>query len=349
MDLELAWLRSWLEVVDSGGFARAAERIHLSQPRISAHVASLEHVLGCTLIERRLRPLTLTEQGKRLLPRARSIVAAVDDTMSDLRSTQTTVAGRVTIASFVSASSEFLPGLILQLRSANPLVEVAVLDGDVQAIEAALSDRRASIAIRPLRPEPADRALAMRPLWREPFVLLAPHGHPLLASKTLTLEQIAGYPVITIGDPLADQAEPPRTTVRHRFPPSDDPGRDGSSRTWSRTREPPGGDHGPNRRTRGPRDRESSPSSRCRGLVAFRTTRQSRRAGPHRSRGCQSATGGHVCRSRWRLRRPAGPAAPAPDISGSDRRHPSFGVDGPTKPWLNGHLVRCRRDIRLTP
>jgi len=58
MDLELAWLRSWLEVVDSGGFARAADRIHLSQPRISAHVASLEHALGCSLIERRLRPLT---------------------------------------------------------------------------------------------------------------------------------------------------------------------------------------------------------------------------------------------------------------------------------------------------
>jgi DNA-binding transcriptional LysR family regulator len=205
MDLELAWLRSWLEVVDSGGFARAADRIHLSQPRISAHVASLEHALGCSLIERRLRPLTLTDAGKRLLPRARSIVASIDDTISDLRSTQSSVAGRVTIASFVSASSEFLPGLIAQLRSANPLVEVAVLDGDVQAIEAALSDRRASIAIRPLRPEPVDRALVMRPLWREPFVLLAPHGHPVLDSETVTLEQIAGYPVITIGDPLADQ------------------------------------------------------------------------------------------------------------------------------------------------
>ncbi|WP_425551157.1 LysR family transcriptional regulator [Actinoallomurus vinaceus] len=46
-DLELAWLRSWLEVVDSGGFARAAVRVHLSQPRISAHVASLEKALGC--------------------------------------------------------------------------------------------------------------------------------------------------------------------------------------------------------------------------------------------------------------------------------------------------------------
>src|SRR5258707_9942237 len=182
MDLELAWFRSWLEVVDSGGFARAGDRIHLPQPRISAHVASLEHALGCSLIERRLRPLTLTDAGKRLLPRARSIVASVDDTISDLRSTQSSVAGRVTIASFVSASSEFLPGLIAQLRSANPLVEVAVLDGDVQTIEAALSDRRASIAIRPLRPEPADRALSVRPLRREAFVLLAAHRPPLLPS-----------------------------------------------------------------------------------------------------------------------------------------------------------------------
>src|SRR5216683_2066542 len=153
MDLELAWLRSWLEVVDSGGFARATERIHLSQPRISAHVASLEHALGCSLIERHTRPLTLTDEGKRLLPRARSIIAAVDDTVSDMRST-TTVAGRLTIA-----SSEFLPPVLKRLRDANPLIEVGVLDGDVQAIESTLSVRRAAVAIRPYRPEPADHAL----------------------------------------------------------------------------------------------------------------------------------------------------------------------------------------------
>src|SRR5258708_20775713 len=109
MDLELAWIRSSLEVVDSGGFARAADRIHLSQPRISAHVASLEHALGCSLIERRLRPLTLTDAGKRLLPRARSIVASIDDTISDLRSTQSSVAGGVTIATLFRASPKFCP------------------------------------------------------------------------------------------------------------------------------------------------------------------------------------------------------------------------------------------------
>jgi DNA-binding transcriptional LysR family regulator len=201
-DLELTWLRSWLEVVDSGGFARAAVRIHLSQPRISAHVASLEKALGCLLIERHTRPLTLTDDGKRLLPRARSIIAAVDDTVSDMRST-TTLAGRLTIASFASASSEFLPPVLKRLRDANPLIEVGVLDGDVQAIESTLSVRRAAVAIRPYRPEPADHALVRRPLWREPFVVLAPYGHPVLTLGRVGLEEIVRYPVITIGDPLA--------------------------------------------------------------------------------------------------------------------------------------------------
>jgi DNA-binding transcriptional LysR family regulator len=203
-DLEFAWLRSWLEVVDSGGFARAAVRIHLSQPRISAHVASLERALGSPLIDRRTRPLALTEEGRRLLPQARAIIAAVDDTVSDLRSIGGIVTGKLAVASFASASSAFLPGVLKELRDGNPLVEVGVLDGDVQVIEEALSERRAAVAIRPLRPEPSDHALVSRPLWRERFVVLAPEGHEILRHESVELKQVVRYPVISIGDPLGD-------------------------------------------------------------------------------------------------------------------------------------------------
>ena len=204
MDVELAWLRTWIEVIDSGGFARAAVRLHVSQPRVSARVASLEKALDCLLIERRMRPLTLTDEGMRLLPKARMIVAAVDDTVSDLRARAGTITGKLAIASFASASSEFLPGVLRKLRDANPLLELAVLDGDVQVIEDNLSERRAAVALRPLRPEPVDHALVSRGIWREPFVVLAPPGHPVLSHDAVTLEDVAGYPVITIGDPLGD-------------------------------------------------------------------------------------------------------------------------------------------------
>jgi DNA-binding transcriptional LysR family regulator len=204
LDVELSWLRTWIEVVDSGGFARAAARLHLSQPRVSARVASLERALGCVLIERRVRPLTLTDDGRRLLPRARLIVTELDDTVSDLRATAGSLSGKLAVASFASGSSEFLPGVLKQLRAANPLLEIAVLDGDVQISDSWLSDRRAAVALRPLRPEPADHGLIHRDLWREPFVVLAPPGHPVLAAATIGLDDVAAYPMITIGDPLGD-------------------------------------------------------------------------------------------------------------------------------------------------
>jgi DNA-binding transcriptional LysR family regulator len=204
MDVELAWLRTWIEVVDSGGFARAAARMHLSQPRVSARVASLERALGCVLIERRMRPLTLTDDGRRLLPRARLIVTALDDTVSDMRATAGSLTGKLAIASFASGSSEFLPGVLKQLRTANPLLEIAVLDGDVHISDSWLDDRRAAVALRPLRPEPADHALIHRGIWREPFVVLALPGHPILAADAIGLEDVAAYPMITIGDPLGD-------------------------------------------------------------------------------------------------------------------------------------------------
>lgn len=200
---ELVWLRTWVEVVDAGGFSKAAEAIHLSQPRVSAHIANLERSLGCTLIERRVRPLALTEEGRALLPKARAVLSAVED-LSNTRHGREAVAGTLRVASFASASSVFLPQVLTSLRDKHPELEVIVFDGDVQSIESALGDRRVSVALRPLRPEPADRALTYRQLWREPFVVLLPAGHELCEHSTIALAQLADAHVITIGNPLLD-------------------------------------------------------------------------------------------------------------------------------------------------
>jgi DNA-binding transcriptional LysR family regulator len=204
MALELAWLRTWVSVVDSGGFARAAERTHLSQPRVSAHIANLERELGRQLIERRVRPLTLTDDGRALLAQARAVLAAADELVDRSRAERGIVAGSVNVASFVSGSSEFLPAVLVKLKNDHPGLNVGVLDGDVGFIETALSERRVSVALRTLRPEPRDRALTMRPLWREPFVVLAPLGHPLLDKDAVDLGDLDGQRIITIGNPLAN-------------------------------------------------------------------------------------------------------------------------------------------------
>src|SRR5260370_11874110 len=64
MSLQTAWLRSFLAVADKGGFGAATLVLHLSQSRVSAHIAALEHALGVTLFDRQARPVCNTGAGE---------------------------------------------------------------------------------------------------------------------------------------------------------------------------------------------------------------------------------------------------------------------------------------------
>ena len=73
LDLEL--LRSFVSVVDAGGFTRAGERVHRTQSTVSQQIRRLEETLGYPLLHRNGKQVTPTEQGERLLSYARRILA----------------------------------------------------------------------------------------------------------------------------------------------------------------------------------------------------------------------------------------------------------------------------------
>src|SRR5262245_18925537 len=73
LDLEL--LRSFVSVVDAGGFTRAGERVHRTQSTVSQQIRRLEETLGHPLLHRNGKQVALTEQGERLLSYARRILA----------------------------------------------------------------------------------------------------------------------------------------------------------------------------------------------------------------------------------------------------------------------------------
>lgn len=73
MDIDL--LRSFVSVVDAGGFTRAGERVHRTQSTVSQQIKRLEDMLGRPLLQRNGKAATLTEEGERLLSYARRILA----------------------------------------------------------------------------------------------------------------------------------------------------------------------------------------------------------------------------------------------------------------------------------
>src|SRR5438552_2661009 len=77
LDLEL--LRSFVSVVDSGGFTRAGERVHRTQSTVSQQIKRLEDDLGQPLLNRTGKNVTPTEAGERLLSYARRLLSLAEE------------------------------------------------------------------------------------------------------------------------------------------------------------------------------------------------------------------------------------------------------------------------------
>jgi DNA-binding transcriptional LysR family regulator len=77
MDIEL--LRSFVSVVDAGGFTRAGERVHRTQSTVSQQIKRLEEQVGRPLLQRNGKQAKLTEEGERLLSYARRILALAQE------------------------------------------------------------------------------------------------------------------------------------------------------------------------------------------------------------------------------------------------------------------------------
>src|SRR4029077_5139146 len=77
LDLEL--LRSFVSVVDSGGFTRAGERVHRTQSTVSQQIKRLEDDIGQPLLNRNGKDVTPTEAGERLLSYARRLLTLAEE------------------------------------------------------------------------------------------------------------------------------------------------------------------------------------------------------------------------------------------------------------------------------
>lgn len=200
------WLETFVAVVDNGGFSAAAAAVHRSQSRVSAHVAALEQAIGMPLLDRRHRPVKLTDAGEAYLPHAREVLRALDRGMADIEAVAGATRGRVTLGSYPSASAAFLPELLHDFTDSHPQVRVDLTEQPTLDLATSLSGGDIHLALRALAPLQSAEGLACRPLWREPLVAVFPEDHPLAAEpEPLDLSLVLREQLITIGGHLGQE------------------------------------------------------------------------------------------------------------------------------------------------
>ena len=195
--MDLRQLSYFVAVAEEGQFTRAAARVSVAQPAVSAQIRRLELELGEALFHRDQRAVTLTAAGEALLPHARAALAAAErgrDTIASLRgllhgSCASACQGRSTtaLAETLGAFHRAHPAIEIALREQHnePLLQ-AVAAGDIDAAVVGLSGQ-------PLPPQVRTRVIAA-----EPLVLAVRPGDPLARRRSVTLAQLRDEPMITL-------------------------------------------------------------------------------------------------------------------------------------------------------
>jgi len=96
--MDIDEIRTFLAIAETGGFTRAGQRLHRSQPAISRRIELLEHGLGVPLFERMRGRARLTEAGRAFLPHAEAALAALKDGQDAVRALQAGPQGTVSLA-----------------------------------------------------------------------------------------------------------------------------------------------------------------------------------------------------------------------------------------------------------
>jgi len=122
--MELYQLRSFAAVAESGHLTRAADRLHISQPALSAQIKALEDELGVPLFERLSSGMELTPAGRTLLPEAQKVVAAAQVLGSHASALKGEVAGRVRVGTVSDPGFIRVADLLAQAVETFPMLEI---------------------------------------------------------------------------------------------------------------------------------------------------------------------------------------------------------------------------------
>jgi DNA-binding transcriptional LysR family regulator len=192
--LDLQALRYFVEVARAGGFTRASQSLHVTQPAVSRMVKSLEDRLGTPLLVRERRRVALTDAGRVVLERAQGVLDALQVLEDEVGELSTLRRGRLRLGlpPIVSVSS-FAP-LLSAFHRAYPGIQLDLREEGSREIEALV--RRLELDVGAVVLPTDEAAFATMPFAREKLRAVVHPGHRLAGRRAIGLAELAGTPLV---------------------------------------------------------------------------------------------------------------------------------------------------------
>ena len=195
-------LRTFAAIADAGGFARAAGRLHLSQPALSRQIHALEAELGVPLFDRIGRRVQLTSEGEDLLLRSRRLLAEVESLGERARSLKSGQTGILRVGATPQVIENLLAGFLTQYRRRHPGVEVHLVeDGGIR-----LAARLERGDVQLVLAGPVDARFQVRLLYPMHALAVLSRKRPLGRRAVMEIAELADEPLLLLSRDFASRS-----------------------------------------------------------------------------------------------------------------------------------------------
>jgi DNA-binding transcriptional LysR family regulator len=231
--MELRQLEYFVTVAEEANFTRAAAKLHVAQPGVSAQIRQLEREFGHALLDRSGRGVRLTEVGAAVLPFARAALGAVDGAKLVVDQLDGLLRGKVAIGMVTNCPAADLTEALAAFHKAHPAVEITLSEDNSDRLLDLLRNGRLDLALVGLATPPAPAGagfaeakpanlappapagagfaeakpanLALPPsgiatqvITDQALVAAVAHGHALTARTSITLAALRDHPLISL-------------------------------------------------------------------------------------------------------------------------------------------------------
>jgi len=187
-------LNIFLVSAETENFSQAARQLNLTQPAVSMQVQALEKQLGVQLFHRVGRTLSLTEQGKALIPLARDMVNRAIHIEEEIESLKGEVVGHLKIGCSTTTGKYFLPHLAARFRQRHPRVQMTIINHGRDRVLDELCDGSVQLAVVSSQPTVKDNEY--RHFLTDHVILIVPANHPWAKRDVIAPEELRGVDFI---------------------------------------------------------------------------------------------------------------------------------------------------------
>ena len=205
--MELRQLEYFVAVAEEANFTRAAERIHVAQPAVSAQIQRLEREVGQPLLDRSRRTVRLTAAGEAALPHAKAALAAVADMQVAVEELTQLVRGIVRLGTVTSHSVD-VPSLLADFHAEHPDVEITLSTDSSDALIEKVRTGGLDAAIVSVGPDERPEGLDVEVVTDEAIQVAVSRTDELASRKTIRLRDLADRRLIAL---------PVGAGIRHQF------------------------------------------------------------------------------------------------------------------------------------